>query len=57
MQIDIYVNDVFYKRQDLGDTETYRLSNIIEEVSKDYHQGLLSHITDKQDYKLTINKI
>jgi len=57
MIIDIYVNDQFYKRKDLGSAQGYVLSAITDEIRRDYNQGLLSDIAPVQDYKLSVRVV
>jgi hypothetical protein len=57
MIIDIYVNDQFYKRKDLGDVQGYVLGAITDEIRRDYNQGLLSDIAPIQDYKLNVRVV
>jgi hypothetical protein len=57
MIIDIYVNDQFYKRKDLGTATGYVLGAITDEIRRDYNQGLLSDIAPVQDYKLNVRVV
>ena len=57
MIIDIYVNDIFWKRKDLGPVQGYVLSEITDEIRREYKQGLLSEIAPAPDYKLAIKVI
>jgi hypothetical protein len=55
--IDIFVNDIFWKRKDLGSAHGYVLGAITDEIRNEYNQGLLADIAPVEDYKLSIKVI
>jgi hypothetical protein len=54
MVIDIYINNAFYKRKDLGPVDRYDLKAITAELKQDHTTGVLQH---GNGYQLSIQVI
>jgi hypothetical protein len=56
MILEIYVNSQFYREWDLGDVASWNMAVVVQQMRREYDQGLMGDLAPTPNYVLDIGE-